>query len=124
MRHLVHDTLLGDARLRRGLAVLTAAGALALPALAHAAHVTTLHRGETLTVTGQTGTPRGHVRRAVGAVVVEGRWNGGHAAVITRTHTDTGGPYRFVIRPHRRGMLVLRILTPDKRPQRFVVRVL
>lgn len=108
----------------RIVTVLAAAGALAVPALAGSERVTTLHRGDTLTVTGRTGSARGDVRRAVGRVVVEGRWNGGKPYVITTTSTDADGRYRFVFHPRRRGWLVLRILPPDKRPQRFVVHVL
>jgi hypothetical protein len=104
--------------------VLAAAGVLAAPAGAHGSHVTTLHVGDTLTVSGRTGSTAGHVRRAVGRVVVQGRWDGGRRYVVTTTRTDGNGRYHFVVRPHRRGVLVLRILPPDRHAQRFVVRVL
>jgi hypothetical protein len=105
-------------------AVLAAVAALASPAFAAASRVTTLHLGDTLTVTGITGSAPGHVRRAVGPVVVQGRWNGGRRYVVTTTRTDTNGRYRFVVHPHRRGSLVLRIVLPDRHPQRLVVHVL
>lgn len=97
---------------------------LAVPAVAHSSRVTTLHVGDTLTVTGRTGSAPGRVQRAVGLVVVKGRWNGGRAYVVTTTRTDVDGRYHFAVRPHRHGTLVLRVLPPDKRPQRFVLRVL
>jgi plastocyanin len=105
-------------------AAAAAVAALAVPALAHGARSTTLHVGDTLTFTGRTGSRPGHLRRAVGLVVVQGRWNGGRPYVLTRTRTDAQGRYRFVVRPHRHGLLVLRILPPDRHPQRFVVHVL
>jgi hypothetical protein len=108
----------------RTLAVLAAAAALAVPAFARAARVTTLHVGDTMTVSGSTGSARGHVRRAVGLVVVEGRWNGGKRYVVTTTRTDPDGSYHFSFRPHRHGWLALRVVPPDKHPQRFVVHVL
>lgn len=106
------------------VAGIAAAAALAVPVEAQGARVTTLHVGDTLTVSGRTGSARGHVRRAVGLVVVEGRWNGGRRHVVTTTRTDADGRYHFVVRPQRRGWLVLRIVPPDKRPQRFVLHVL
>jgi hypothetical protein len=111
-------------RVAVAVALLAAAAALVAPAWAQGARVTTLHVGDTLTVSGRTGSARGHVRRAVGLVVVEGRWNGGPRYVVTTTRTNAAGRYHFVVRPHRSGWLVLRIVPPDKRPQRFVVHVL
>lgn len=107
-------------------AALAAAAALSVPAGAQGSRVTTLHVGDVLTVTGRTGSApgSGSLRRAVGRVVVEGRWNGGRRYVVTTTRTDADGRYRFAVRPHRQGLLVLRVLPPDKRPQRFVVHVL
>jgi hypothetical protein len=104
--------------------VLAAAAALAVPAFARGSRVTTLHVGDTLTVSGRTGSAPGHLRRAVGLVVVQGRWNGGRRYVVTTTRTDSDGRYRFRVRPRRHGWLVLRVVPPDKHPQRFVVHVL
>lgn len=103
---------------------LAAAAALAVPAFAQGSRVTTLHAGDTLTISGRTGSAPGRLRRAVGLVVVQGRWNGGARHVVTTTRTDADGRYRFVVRPRRHGWLVLRIVPPDGHPQRFVVHVL
>lgn len=105
-------------------AVVAVVAALAAPAFARGSRVTTLHVGDTLNVTGITGSAPGRVRRAVGRVVVEGRWNGGRRYVVTTTRTDANGRYRFVVHPRRRGSLVLRIVLPDRHPQRLVVHVL
>jgi hypothetical protein len=111
-------------RMTASLTAALAAAALAIPAFAYGSPVTTLHAGDTLTVTGRTGSRPGHVGRAVGRVVVEGRWDGGRRYVVTTTRTDDDGRYHFAVRPHRHGWLVLRVLPPDKHPQRFVLHVL
>jgi hypothetical protein len=105
-------------------AILVALAALTVPSVAEGAKARTLHVGDTLTVSGRTGSAPGRLRRAVGRVVVEGRWNGGRRYVVTTTLTDEDGRYHFVVRPHRHGWLVLRILPPDRHPQRFVLHVL
>lgn len=79
--------------------------------------------GSTFTVTGQTGSVAGKQTRAVGKVVLEGRWGTGPWHVLSSTKTDRDGSYRFLVRPQRRGSLSLRIEPPDHHPRRFVLRV-
>jgi 5-hydroxyisourate hydrolase-like protein (transthyretin family) len=84
----------------------------------------TMTLGSTFIVTGRTGTATGTTLRAVGVVVVRGRWNGGRWHVITTTHTDRHGRYRLTVKARRRGVLSLRITPPDRQDKRFVLRVL
>jgi hypothetical protein len=104
------------------LAVLSAS--LAAPALAGTGHSLTLHLGDSFTVTGRTGSAPGTQARAVGRVVVSGRWGDGRWNVLTTTTTDREGYYRFTIRPHRRGSLALRIAPPDHRLRHYALRVI
>jgi hypothetical protein len=110
--------------LRRALLAASLAAALAVPATVAAAPVTRLHLGDTFIVSGQTGSLRGHVRRAVGLVVVRARWDGERWRVLTSTRTDANGRCRFQVRPHRRGVLTLAVGTPDRHERRFVLHVL
>src|SRR5437764_15292523 len=112
-------------RRSRGLLLLAAvtAALAAAPAWAAKPQAKTLHLGETFLGTGQTGSAPGRSTRAVGFVVVHGRWDGGPWRIVTRTRTDRHGRYRFAIRPHHRGLLTLRIVLPDRRPQGYLLRV-
>ena len=80
--------------------------------------------GSTFTVTGRTGSAQGKHVRAVGTVVVSGRWGGGRVARLTTTTTDRAGNYGFTVRPHRRGNLTLRVTAPDHRVQGYVLHVI
>jgi hypothetical protein len=62
-------------------------------------------------------------QRAVGLVVVRGRWEGGASYVITTAHTDTRGNYRVSIKPNRRGLLTIRITPPDTHTVTCLLRV-
>lgn len=109
---------------RRFAVALAAVALLAAAPSASAARVTTLHLGDSLTVSGRTGSLPGRITRAVGLVVVRARWNGGRLHVLTTTRTDRTGRYHLRVRPRRRGLLVLRVQPPDRHEQRFTIRVL
>ena len=67
--------------------------------------------GTTYSFSGRTG---GTVaRRAVGDVVLRGRWNHGAWATIARAKTDRQGAFSLSFVLGRRGTLDLRLLTPD-----------
>lgn len=111
--------------LRRAALVLCALTALsvAAPATSAKTRVTKLHVGDAFIVSGQTGSRKGQVRRAVGLVVVRGRWNKGKWFVLTTTRTDLNGNYKFRIRPSKHGVLQVLIVTPDRLDRRYVLRV-
>lgn len=100
-----------------------AALAVAAPAASAKTPVTKLHVGDAFIVSGQTGSRKGQVRRAVGLVVVRGRWNRGAWFVLTTTRTDVNGNYKFRIRPSKHGVLQVLIATPDRLARRYVLRV-
>jgi len=83
----------------------------------------TMALGSTFTANGQTGRLTGHGARAVGVVVVRGRWGDGPWSVLTTVRTDRQGRYRFSLRPHRRGVLRLRVTPPDHQMRQFVLHV-
>lgn len=109
----------------RSAAALIAAVAVAAAcaATAGSAQHRTIRLGWTYVVRGETGFRPGAAHRAVGLVVVRGRWRGGHWHVVTTTRTDAHGRYRFAVKPARRGILTLRITPPDRFEIRIVVRV-
>ena len=110
-------------RLLSFLAPVAVAASLAVPCLAAAGQDFSLKLGGTFTVTGRTGSAPGKTTRAVGKVVVSGRWGAGPWRVITTTTTDSAGNYRLAIKPHHRGDLTLRIAPPDHHPRRYVLHV-
>jgi len=79
--------------------------------------------GSTFTITGQTGSEAGTQTRAVGKVLLAGRWGVGPWRLLTTTSTDSAGKYRFTIKPRRRGDLTLRITPPDHQARRYVLHV-
>ena len=103
------------------LAVLVAAGACAT--VARPGLIRTLSKGDRFNVKGQSGRLPGQASRAVGAVTIIGRWNGGTWHFITRTRTDATGHYHFTVKPTRRGQFELRITPPDHLIQRLVLHV-
>ena len=52
-----------------------------------------------------------------------GRWSDEKWQVVTTTHTDMHGNYRFAVTPNRRGTWLIKISSPDKQPHRYVLRV-
>jgi hypothetical protein len=115
----------GDGMRRRLLLLLASAAltaSLAVPAFAADGQRFALKLGSTFTITGRTGSVQG-TTRAVGAVVLSGRWGAGAWHVITTTRTDKAGRYRLEVTPHRRGDLTLRIAPPDHPPRRYVLHV-
>ena len=113
--------------MRRRLLLIVApavlAVSLAVPCLAVATPRFSMKIGSTFTVMGQTGSAAGKRTRAVGKVVISGRWGAGSWHVIATTVTDNGGNYRFTITPRRRGNLTLRIAPPDHKVRRYVLHV-
>lgn len=79
--------------------------------------------GSKFIVTGRTGSAPGKHTRALGKVLVYGRWGKGGWHVISMTRTDESGNYRFTLTPRRRGNLTLRITPPDGHAQGYVLHV-
>ena len=104
------------------LAAVAAALALPSPALP-GPNVTKMQLGSVFTATGQTGSAPGRHTRAVGKVVVSGRWGRGLWHVLVTTRTDATGHYRFTIKPRHRGNLTLRIAPPDHHLRRYLLHV-
>ncbi len=74
----------------------------------------TIRLGSTYFISGQTRSLRGSVGHVQGPLTLSGSWDGGPWHVITRTRTrGSTGRYRIVVRPRRRGVLRLRLRTPD-----------
>ena len=109
--------------MRRRLLFFVALAVLVLPSSALAGRAFSLQLGSTFTITGRTGSDTGQSTRAVGKVVLSGRWAGGSWHVIATTMTDSAGRYRFTIKPRRRSVLTLRIAPPDHHPRLYVLRV-
>ena len=109
--------------MRRRLLFFVALVVLALPAVATAGQGFSMKLGSTFTITGRTGSDTGKQTRAVGKVVLSGRWGVGPWHVLTTTTTDSDGNYRFAITPHRRGDLTLRIAPPDHHARRYLLHV-
>jgi hypothetical protein len=84
----------------------------------------TMGLGSTYTITGHTDTVGRSGRRVQGVVMLAGRWDAGRWHVITRTRTHGNGLYRIVVRPDRRGVLRLRLDTPDRRSFHVVLTVI
>jgi hypothetical protein len=110
-------------RLLSLFAALVLGVALAAPGLAAAGNAFTFQLGSTFTVKGRTGSPPGQHARAIGRVVVSGRWGSARWHVLTTTLTDQAGNYRFTLKPHRRGQLTVRVATPDLRPRHYLLHV-
>ena len=113
----------GDGLLRRlALGAATIAAAAAVPLAASASTSQTLRLGDSVTVTGHTGSTHG--RQATGQVVVRGQWGSGHSVFVTTTRTDRSGNYTFKVRPNRRGVFTLQITPPDHQRQLVVLHVI
>jgi hypothetical protein len=109
--------------MRRRLLSFVALAVLVLPSSALAGRAFSLQLGSTFTITGRTGSDTGRSTRAVGKVVLSGRWDGGSWRVFATTRTDSGGHYRFTITPRRRADLTLRIAPPDHHPRLYLLHV-
>jgi hypothetical protein len=109
--------------MRRRLLFLVVLAVLAAPSVALAAGGFSMKLGSTFTITGRTGSDTGKHARAVGKVVLSGRWGAGPWRLLTTTTTDNDGNYKFVLKPHRRGDLTLRIAPPDHHVRRYVLHV-
>jgi hypothetical protein len=96
---------------------------LAVPSAALAERGFSMKLGSTFTITGRTGSAPGHHTRALGKVVLSGRWVGGKWHVFTTTVTDNAGYYRFAFKPGRRGTLMLRIAPPDHHLRLYLLHV-
>jgi hypothetical protein len=117
---------MGGEPMRRRLLFLVAltvlAASLGAPSFAAVGKRYSMELGSTFTITGRTGSEAGS-DRAVGKVVLAGRWGIGPWRVLTTTSTDSKGNYRFTIKPQRRGDLTLRITPPDHHARRYVLHV-
>jgi hypothetical protein len=109
--------------MRRRLLFFVALVVLASPSLATAGQGFSMKLGSTFTITGRTGSDAGKHTRALGKVVLSGRWGVGPWHVLTTTTTESDGSYRFAITPRRRGDLTLRIVPPDHHARRYVLHV-
>lgn len=116
----------GEPMRRRFLPVVVPAAlaaSLVVTCPAAAGNGVSMKLGSTFTITGRTGSAPGKHTRAVGKVVLSGRWGTRPWHVLATTVTDGAGKYRFAITPRRRGTLTLRIAPPDHHPRRYVLHV-
>jgi hypothetical protein len=109
--------------MRRRLLFLVVLAVLAVPSSAAAERGFSMALGSTFTITGRTGSDAGKQSRAVGKVVLSGRWGVGAWHVLATTRTDRAGNYKLTITPHRRGELTLRIAPPDHHVRRYLLHV-
>ena len=109
--------------MRRRLLFSVVLAVLAAPSSAAAERGYAMELGSTFTITGRTGSATATQARAVGQVVLSGRWGAGAWHVIATTSTDRAGHYRFMITPRRRGDLALRIAPPDHHLRRYLLHV-
>ena len=109
--------------MRRRLFLIVALTVLAVPSVATATESFSMKLGSTFTITGRTGSDTGKHTRAVGKVVLSGRWDTGPWHVLKTTTTDSAGNYRFAVKPRRRGDLSLRIAPPDHHARRYLLHV-
>jgi hypothetical protein len=110
-------------RLLSLVALAVLAASLAAPALPATGDTVSLQLGSTFTVTGRTGSAQGKHTRAVGKVVVSGRWGTAGWHVLTMTQTDQAGNYAFRLKPRHRGNLTIRIVPPDHHAQHYLLHV-
>lgn len=109
--------------MRRRLLFPVALAVLAFPSVAAADRGYSMKLGSTFTITGRTGSAAGTPTRAVGKVVLSGRWGLGAWHVIASTRTDSAGKYKLTVTPRRRGDLALRIAPPDHHVRRYLLHV-
>jgi len=109
--------------MRRRLLFFVALAVLTMSSTAVAARGFSMKLGSTFTITGRTGSAKGTHTRAVGKVVLSGRWGIGRWRLITTTATDSAGYYRFAVKPRRRGDLTLRIAPPDHHQRFYLLHV-
>ena len=109
--------------MRRRLLLWVVLAVLTGSSTAVAARGFSMKLGSTFTITGRTGSAPGTGTRAVGTVVLRGRWSGGLWHVITTTVTNKAGYYRFAVKPRRRGDLTLRITPPDHHRRFYLLHV-
>jgi hypothetical protein len=114
---------MGGEHVRRRLLFFVALVVLAVPSVGTAAQGFSMKLGSTFTITGRTGSDGGKHARAVGRVVLSGRWGVGTWHVLTTTTTDSDGNYRFALTPQRRGDLTLRIAPPDHHARHYLLHV-
>ena len=109
--------------MRRRFLLLVLLAVLAVPSYAAAERIFSMQLGSTFTITGRTGSDTGTQARAVGKVVLSGRWGVGAWRVLATTTTDKAGSYKFTLTPRRRGDLALRIAPPDHHVRRYLLHV-
>ncbi|MGN6796953.1 MAG: hypothetical protein ACTHKS_02265 [Gaiellaceae bacterium] len=109
--------------MRRRLLLFVLLAGLTMSSTALATPVFSLKLGSTFHITGRTGSAPGTHTRALGRVVLSGRWGTGPWRWITTTKTDNEGYYRFGVTPGRRGNLTLRITPPDHHLRFYLLRV-
>lgn len=109
--------------MRRRLLFFVALAVLVVSSSASASPGFSMKLGSTFTVSGRTGSATGKHTRAVGKVVLSGRWGVGPWHVFTTTVTNSAGYYRFAFKPRRRGDLTLRIAPPDHHQRLYLLHV-
>jgi hypothetical protein len=85
----------------------------------------TFRLGSIYIIAGHTGTRARLSHHILGAVTLHGRWNGdGRWRIIAKTNAkNPTGFYRIVVRPQHRGVLRLRLRTPDPAVYNVVLTV-
>jgi hypothetical protein len=115
---------MGAGNMRRRLLFFVVVAMLTVSSTAVAARGFSMKLGSTFTITGRTGSAPGTHTRAVGKVVLRGRWGGtGPWRYITTTVTNSAGYYRLAVKPGRRGDLTLRISPPDHHLRLYLLHV-
>ena len=106
-------------RRRQALSLIAVCACAAVSSVTSAAAAPTLTNrtfqlGSIYIITGYTGTRAGERQHIRGPVTLRGSWNGGPWRLIARTTSKLPkGTYKLVIRPRHRGVLHLRLDTPD-----------
>lgn len=122
--------IIGCVLLRRALCAFALSSCLTSLAVPTAGAAPTLadrtfRLGSIYKITGHTGIAAGARDHTRGRVTLRGSWNGGPWRVIDRTRTQgPTGFYRLVVRPGRRGVLRLRLTTPDPATFNVVLTVI
>ncbi len=121
--------MIGDVVLRRAVLLLVVASCVAA-ATAPSTGATsklanrTFRLGSVYVIKGHTGTWAASKEHMLGLVTLHGSWQGRPWVLVAKTEAERpNGSYRFVVRPRRRGVLHLRVGTPDGGRYKVVLTV-